>query len=444
MIIPMASQLIKESIQDLKLSNHTARRKLTGKMLDYYEGENTAKYIDDKFKAEAFREVPPLFINFTHRFINKMARIYRTGAVRNVNDVYSSLTKFKNIKLKHVERIAKLLGTVAMRIEYNERTQKLDYHPIYHYHPFTYEHNPLVPHAISYEINSSTDDVSQEANPAYIYLDNERTIRYSANGKVEEEIEHNYGVLPVVFIHREPQIDSHFVAGATDIIQANEAVNILFTELCLGGRFQAFGQPVATGVYADSNVIRAGTDETIILPEGASFDIVSPKGDMRGLIEIIKTIMETVAANNHLHIDFNRSGGEVPSGIALIIRDLERREDYEDYVDLWEMYEHEIYNVEKAIMSANNVSLPDDFGLDFSEPEYPKSTQDEVLFNQFMLDNNLTSHSKLLQNYNNDLTDEEAKQIIDENITQNTDIKRRTNEQGQSVIQRLRQRGQTT
>ena len=301
-----------------------------------------------------------------------------------------------------------------------------------------------MPHAISYEINSSTDDVSQEANPAYIYLDNERTIRYSANGKVEEEIEHNYGVLPVVFIHREPQIDSHFVAGATDIIQANEAVNILFTELCLGGRFQAFGQPVATGVYADSNVIRAGTDETIILPEGASFDIVSPKGDMRGLIEIIKTIMETVAANNHLHIDFNRSGGEVPSGIALIIRDLERREDYEDYVDLWEMYEHEIYNVEKAIMSANNVSLPDDFGLDFSEPEYPKSTQDEVLFNQFMLDNNLTSHSKLLQNYNNDLTDEEAKQIIDQNITQNTDIKRRTNEQGQSVIQRLRQRGQTT
>ena len=99
MIIPMANQLIKESIQDLKLNNHKARRKLTGKMLDYYEGENTAKYIEDKFKAEAFREVPPLFINFTHRFINKMARIYRTGAVRNVNDVYSSLTQFKNIKL---------------------------------------------------------------------------------------------------------------------------------------------------------------------------------------------------------------------------------------------------------------------------------------------------------------------------------------------------------
>ena len=154
--------------------------------------------------------------------------------------------------------------------------------------------------------------------------------------------------------------------------------------------------------------------------------------------------METTGANNHLHVDFNRSGGEVPSGIALIIRDLERREDYEDYVDLWQMYEHEIYDIEKAIMSANNVSLPPELGLDFNEPEYPKSVQDEVLFNQFMLDNNLMSYSGLLKSYNNDLTDEQAKAIIEENISENTVIKRRVNEQGQSVIQRIRQRAETT
>ena len=439
MIIPMANQLIKESVQDLKLNNHKARRKLTGKMLDYYEGENTAKYIENRFKAEAFKEVPPLFINFTHRFINKMARIYRTGAVRNVNDQYTSLTRFKNIKLKHIERIAKLLGTVACRVTYNPVKQQMDYHPIYFYHPFMSDDDPLNPIVIAYPIDNLVDDISNKQEQTYMYLDDTRMIKYEGSGRILSEVEHNYGMLPVSFIHREPQIDSHFVAGASDIVQANEAVNILFTELCIGGRFQAFGQPVVTGVYADSNVVRAGTDETLILPEGANFDIVSPKGDMRGLIEIIKTIMETSAANNHLHIDFNRSGGEVPIGIALVIRDLERKEDYEDYVDLWEMYEHEIYTVEQAILKANNISLPEDLGLDFAEPEYPKSTQDEVLFNQFMLDNNLTSYTKLLQNYNNDLTDQEAKNIIDENITENSDIRRRTNEQGQSIIQRLRQ-----
>ena len=444
MIDSLAKGLINDSIKNQKLDIHKRRQRWINKMLDYYEGENMAGYIANRFKIEAFKEVPPLFINFTHRFINKMARIYRTGAVRNVSDSYSSLTKFKNIKLKHIERVAKLLGTVACRITYNSVKNKIDYHPIYFYHPFMSDDDPLNPIAIAYPIDILVDDISSTQKQTYMYLDDTMMIKYDGNGNVMEEVEHNYGVLPVAFIHREPQIDSHFVAGATDIIQANEAVNILFTELCLGGRFQAFGQPVVTGVYQDSSVIRAGTDETIILPEGASFDIVSPKGDMRGLIEIIKTIMETVAANNHLHIDFNRSGGEVPSGIALVIRDLERREDYEDYVDLWQMYEHEIYDIEKAILSANNISMPDELGLDFNEPEYPKSTQDEVLFNQFMLDNNLTSYSSLLKNYNNDLTDVQAKAIIEENITENTAIKRRTNEQGQSVIQRLRQRGQTT
>ena len=444
MIYSLAKDLINDSIKNQKLDIHKKRQRWINKMLNYYEGENMAGYIANRFKIEAFKEVPPLFINFTHRFINKMARIYRTGAVRNVSDSYSSLTKFKNIKLKHIERVAKLLGTVACRITYNSVKNKIDYHPIYFYHPFMSDDDPLNPIAIAYPIDILVDDISSTQKQTYMYLDDTMMIKYDGNGNVMEEVEHNYGVLPVAFIHREPQIDSHFVAGATDIIQANEAVNILFTELCLGGRFQAFGQPVVTGVYQDSSVIRAGTDETIILPEGASFDIVSPKGDMRGLIEIIKTIMETVAANNHLHIDFNRSGGEVPSGIALVIRDLERKEDYEDYVDLWQMYEHEIYDIEKAILSANNISMPDELGLDFNEPEYPKSTQDEVLFNQFMLDNNLTSYSSLLKNYNNDLTDVQAKAIIEENITENTAIKRRTNEQGQSVIQRLRQRGQTT
>ena len=444
MIDSLAKGLINDSIKNQKLDIHKRRQRWINKMLDYYEGENMAGYIANRFKIEAFKEVPPLFINFTHRFINKMARIYRTGAVRNVNNQYTSLTQFKNVKLKHIERVAKLLGTVACRIVYNPVKGRMDYHPIYFYHPFMSDDDPLNPIAIAYPIDNLVDDISSTQKQTYMYLDDTRMIRYDGNGGVIEESEHNYGVIPVAFIHREPQIDSHFVAGATDIVQANEAVNILFTELCLGGRFQAFGQPVATGVYADANVIRAGTDETIILPEGASFDIVSPKGDMRGLIEIIKTIMETTGANNHLHVDFNRSGGEVPSGIALIIRDLERREDYEDYVDLWQMYEHEIYDIERAIMSANNISLPDDLGLDFNEPEYPKSVQDEVLFNQFMLDNNLMSYSGLLKSYNDDLTNEQAKAIMEENISENTAIKRRLNEQGQSVIQRIRQKAETT
>ena len=83
MIYSVAKELINESIQNQKLDVHRRRQKWINKMLDYYEGENMEGYIMNRFKIDAFKEVPPLFINFTHRFINKMARIYRTGAVRN-------------------------------------------------------------------------------------------------------------------------------------------------------------------------------------------------------------------------------------------------------------------------------------------------------------------------------------------------------------------------
>ena len=443
MIFSTAEQVIRDSVKDTKYLYETLRQKQINKHLDYYTNAETDKYIKSYFKANAFHEVPPVMLNITSRFINKMARIYRTGATRTANAQYDGLTMYKNIKLKHVERMAKLIGTVACRIGFNERKQMFDYNTVYYYNAFFDENDPMTPVAITYPIHNLVHDVSNSQNMPYAYWDNNKMMIFNSEGKVEQEIPHEYGVLPFAFIHREPQIDQHFVEGASDIVSCNEAINILSLELALGGRFQVFGQPVATGVHADTNIVRAGTDEVILLPDGATFDIVSPKGDLRGLIETIKMFIETCATNNHLSVSFSRSGGEVDSGIALIIKDLERKEDYQDYVDLWMMYENEIYEIERAIAFANGIRLPDNMGVDFNEPEYPRSTQDEVMFNQFMLDNNLTSYSKLLNHYNKDLKVEDASRVIQDNITENNQIRNQVNgTQGQSILSRLRQQTQ--
>ena len=426
MIFSTAEQVIRDSGKDTKYLYETIRQQHINKHLDYYTNTETDKYIKNYFKVNAFHEVPPVMLNITSRFINKMARIYRTGATRTANAQYDDLTIYKNVKLKHVERMAKLIGTVACRIGFNESKQLFDYNAVYYYTAFFEENDPMTPVAITYPIHNLVHDVSNSENMPYAYWDSHRMIVFDGGGRIKQEIPHEYGVLPFAFIHREPQIDQHFVEGASDIVSCNEAVNILSLELALGGRFQVFGQPVATGVHADANIVRAGTDEVILLPDGATFDIVSPKGDLRGLIETIKMFIETCATNNHLSVSFSRSGGEVDSGIALIIKDLERKEDYQDYVDLWMMYENEIYDIEKAIAFANGIRLPDSMGVDFNEPEYPRSTQDEIMFNQFMLDNNLTSFSKLLNHYNKDLKVEDASKVIQENIKENAEIRQQT------------------
>ena len=222
-------------------------------------------------------------------------------------------------------------------------------------------------------------------------------------------------VLPFIFTHREEQVDEFFVDGANDIVDCNEQVNIAMTEMQLGLRFQMFGQPFMTGVDSDKRIERAGSDQIIDLPEGASFGIVSPAGNIESVIENIKFQVDLVAQNNHLYVQFAQDGGETPSGIALKIKDLERFEDYQDDIELWRMYEHELYHIEKEIAAYNNIKLPDKLKLDFKEPEYPKTVSDQILLDEHRLKHHMLDEVDLLMEYNNDLSRKEAEKIVEKN-----------------------------
>ena len=79
------------------------------------------------------------------------------------------------------------------------------------------------------------------------------------------------------------------------------------------------------------------------------------------------------------------------------------------------MYEHEFYNVEREIAAYNNIKLPDKLKLDFKEPEYPKTVQDQVLLDEHRLRHHMLDEADLLMEYNNDLSRKEAEKIIEKN-----------------------------
>jgi prolyl oligopeptidase PreP (S9A serine peptidase family) len=182
-----------------------------------------------------------------------------------------------------------------------------------------------------------------------------------------------------------------------------------------------FGQPVVTGLISDNSNVRAGSDEILTLPEGSNYNIVSPQGNVRDVIENIKWQIELVALNNHLFVTFAQSGGEVPSGISLMIKDLERHEDFIDDKELYRQYEKDFYRVEYALSQINNLGLPEvsQFKVDFSEVEYPMTTQDKIMLNEYKLKHNLTTEAQLLAEDNKDLSVDDAKQIIEENKSVN-------------------------
>ena len=417
--------LIQESIKELKLNNAKKREDHIEKLLDYYNGNDTANYISNMFAGTAFREVPPVESNITRKFINKMSRIYTIGATRNAGDKYDGLSVLKPARMKHIERMTRLVGTIATRVLWNEGGSSpidnvspyFDYRPIYFFHVF-FGDDPFIPSAISYPMLQPVEDASQVQKLHYAYWDAERYVHMDEDGNILDEIPHNYGVLPFVFTHRENQTDSFYVEGANDLINANEHCNIALTEMQLGLRFQMFGQPVMTGAEMGNNQ-RTGSDVTLELPEGANYQIVAPQGNVTEVIDNVKFLIELVAQNNHLWVQWAEQGGEVPSGVSMMIKDLERTEDYQDDLALWRMYEEDFYRVERQIARSFGVNLPSEMGIDFKEPEYPKTTQDQILWDKHRLELNLIDEIGLLMEYNQDLTLEQAELTIASNKQRN-------------------------
>ena len=413
-------EIIKDSLTNFKEEQAKARREEVRKFLDYYSGSLTDQYIEGYFKSDAFQEIPHYNTNIVKKFVNRMSKIYTIGAKRNVNDKYVDLSSVKNARMKQMERMTRLLGTCATYVMYDEMEERFEYRPIYYFEPY-FGDNPYKPEAIVYPMMHGHADLSDTNDLMYAYWDSEIHIKFDDNGNIIEEIQHNLGVLPFVFTHREEQLDSFFVEGASDLVSANEHINITMTEMQLGLRFQMFGQPVVTGLISDNANVRAGSDEILTLPEGSNYDIVSPEGNVRDVIENIKWQIELVALNNHLFVTFAQSGGEVPSGISLMIKDLERHEDFIDDKELYRQYEKDFYKVEYALSQTNNLGLPEpsQFKVDFSEVEYPMTTQDKIMLNEYKLKHNLTTQAELLAEENKDLTIEDAIQVIADNKSMN-------------------------
>ncbi len=415
-----AREIIQDSLTHFKEEQAKARREEVRKFLDYYSGSLTDQYIEGYFKSDAFQEIPHYNTNIVKKFVNRMSKIYTIGAKRNVNDRYNDLTSVKNARMKQMERMTRLLGTCATYVMYDEMEERFEYRPIYYFEPY-FGDNPYKPEAIVYPMMHGHADINDTNDLMYAYWDSELHMKFDENGNVLEEIQHNLGILPFVFSHREEQLDSFFVEGASDLVSANEHINITMTEMQLGLRFQMFGQPVVTGLVSDNANVRAGSDEILTLPEGSNYDIVSPEGNVRDVIENIKWQIELVALNNHLFVTFAQSGGEVPSGISLMIKDLERHEDFIDDKELYRQYEKDFYKVEYALSQSNNLGLPEpsQFKVDFSEVEYPMTTQDKIMLNEYKLKHNLTTQAELLAEENKDLTIEDAIQVIADNKSMN-------------------------
>ena len=417
----LAKDIIKKAVSDYKANKSKNRRNHVNRLIDYYTSSGTNKYIERFFSPDIYNDVPLYTINITKKFIDKMSRIYTNPPIRKFgtreNVKYNKHIGSKDSYLKHVEKMNNLIGTVALRVSWDENAQEFLYKSVYYFDAFFLDNDPYNPYAIIYPILSPTDDnrYSNTNELKYFYCDPTVEIIYNEQGQILSEVPNPYGKLPFVFFRDSEQIDDFFNEGGSDIASVNEQINITMTNLQLGLHYQMVGQMWATGVYADQPITRVGPDYIINLPEGAAFGIAEPGGDPAKVIETVKFQLELLATSRHMFVTFDSSADRPSSGLALIIKDLEHIEDFKDDVERYKRFEHKIYDVEQSIADVHGIILPNNISIHYQDIAAPKSTGEQIQKDTFMLNNGMITEAEILQRERGDLTLKEAQKIVDEN-----------------------------
>ena len=382
--------------------------------LSYYEGMQGEMETDlGKYFPIKSLEVPLIVQNITSKLVNARAIGYKVPPVRT-NEKYLENVKDLDQKMLTAERLTYLLGSHLIRSRFNEESNMVEYDQIIEFEPI-FEARARQPFAYIYPIYNHGQ--SRENEVVYAFWSAEEHFLVHQNGKVESVNDGNinpYGVLPFTVCHRHPYTTDFIRNGASDIVNANLMINLLMTELGLAMRLQALGQPVITGIDNASEV-SLGVDKPMVLPEGASFQFVSPGANIDAYLNAVRFYVDSVAYNNNLKVKWSVGRESFISGEALKMAEIDLTEAVmSDFQMIWRSVENKRFEVDKIILDAHNIRVQDEYSVDFSEPRFPLSAQEEREQWAWEWDNNLSTTKDWLRKYNPDLSNEELDEMVAE------------------------------
>jgi len=388
--------------------------------LDFYYNKNMDKHIEQWFPGESLSQVPMFPMRLVPRFSRARMLLLKNEIKRFIDgeesDDYRELTHHLNSKMREFGEVAWLLGDCHFRSKWNERKQRCEYDLL----PMVKEYfvkGESEPYGYSYEIDRDNYNrqfvfwsESREGVKGLHYI-------FDQAGRIKD-MEGSDGTNPYDLV---PISRINNTSNAYDVIVCAVQIGIAMTEIALGVRY-SLGQPVIVGVDEAQSQIKSGIDKAIILPEGASFNYVSPTGSIPAMIESVKAFADMCAQNHSLKIRWGDTG-RVESGIALAIQDVENLESRESDIPIWREWEDSRYEIDKKIIEVHTgKSLPEDYSVDYGEISYPMSAKDELELLKAKKEMGIISQEDIIRHYNPDISDEELQikmgQLQEERITE--------------------------
>mgnify|MGYP003119730636 CR=1 FL=1 len=390
-VIPEYSeQLVLESIRRARENLQAKENAEKATALDFYYNRNLDTHLEQWFPGESLSQVPMFPMRLVPRFARARMLLLKNEIKRYIggeeSEDYRMMTHHLNSKMREFGEIAWLLGGCHLRSKWNERRQRVEYDIL----PFVKEYyvqGESEPFAYTYEIEKIGHrrqfvfwSESRDGEKGLHFL-------YDQAGKVINipggDGTNPYDILPISRLFNQ--------GDASDVTRAAVHAGIAMTEIALGVRF-SLGQPVISGVHEAQSQIRSGIDRAIILPEGASFNYVSPTGSIPAMIE----------------------------SIALAIQDVENLESRQSDIPMWREWEASRYEIDRKIIEVHTgKNLSEDYSVDFGEVNYPLSEKEQLEVLKIKKEMGIIDQEDIIRHFNPDISDEELAEKLEKENEQN-------------------------
>tara|TARA_R110002012_G_C11642695_1_gene610803 strand:+ start:408 stop:1772 length:1365 start_codon:yes stop_codon:yes gene_type:complete len=383
--------------------------------LDFYYNINMDKHLEQWFSSDSLSQIPTYPQKIVPRFARARMMLYKEPPIRLIggeeNEDYKKIAYMLDSQTKQFSELAWLLGSCHMKSRFNERKQRLEYELL----PLVKEYylnGESEPYGYSYEIDKVNNkdrmfvfwSEDRDGVQGMHFKFDQKGRRFAVEGN--EDMINPYGIVPISRVI--------YPASSFDVIRSAVQIGIAMTEIALSVRSR-LGQPVFTGIDEGQSVIKSGIDSAIILPEGATFQYVSPSGGINEMIEGVKTFANNTAENNHLRIRWGESGGNSPSGEALRILEIENLESRESDIPYFKEWEHNRFNIDRTILDIHSaLSLSEDLSIDYGEITYPMSIDQELKMLEWKLSKGIMTKRELLLYFNPDMSDQELEAKMSE------------------------------
>ena len=128
----------------------------------------------------------------------------------------------------------------------------------------------------------------------------------------------------------------------------------------------------------------------------------------------MRFLVDSVAYNNNLKTKWSQ-GRDAISGEALKMMEIDLTESVMgDAEHIWRPVEKERFEVERAVLEANGVSISEEYSVDFTEPRFPLSAKEDRDQWDWEFSHGFKSKKDYIRHTNPDASEEQIEEILSE------------------------------